>query len=133
MRRAQVGRVEQHRDACVLRQLFRQSRLDEALAHLSQLPKTKAAAIPSQVTSRMLSVAGKSQRLTEVVDKLKELQVKFDTKSLDEALSESLKRGDTVTCRQLYQLATSLSIPKGARTFEMLLKAHSSQRKWPHS
>merc|ERR1719197_673632 len=105
---------------------LRQSRLDEALTHLSQLPKNKAAAIPPPVTSRLLSVAGKSNRLTEVVDKLKELQVKFDTKSLDEALSESLKRGDTVTCRQLYQLAASLSIPKSARTFELLLKAHSS-------
>jgi pentatricopeptide repeat protein len=41
-------------------------------------------------------------------------------------LTESFRRGDTVTCRQLYQLATSLSIPKGARTYEMLLKAHSS-------
>merc|ERR1719353_1028543 len=105
---------------------LRQSRLDEALGHLLQLPKTKAAAIPPPVTSRLLSVAGKSQRLSEGVEKLKDLQVKFDTKSLDEALSESLKRGDTVTSRQLYQLATSLSIPKSAKTYEMFLKAHSS-------
>jgi len=105
---------------------LRQNRLDEALEHLSAMPKTKAAAIPPPVTSRLLSVAGKAQRLTEVVGKLQELQVKFDTKSLDEALSESLKRGDTVTCRQLYQLASALKIPKSARTFEMLLKTHSS-------
>ena len=51
---------------------LRQSRLDEALAPLSKLPKAKAAAIPPSVTSRLLSVAGKPQRLTEVVDKLKE-------------------------------------------------------------
>ena len=107
---------------------LRQNRLDEALEHLSAMPKTKAAAIPPPVTSRLLSVAGKAQRLTEVVGKLQELQVKFDTKSLDEALSESLKRGDTVTCRQLYQLASALKIPKSARTFEMLLKTHSSDR-----
>ena len=105
---------------------LRQNRLDEALEHLSVMPKTKAAAEPPPVTLRLLSVAAEAQRLTEVVAKLQELQVKFDTKSLGEALSESLRRGDTVTCRQLYQLAAALSIPKSARTFEMLLKAHLS-------
>jgi len=105
---------------------LRQSKLDEALEHLAQMPKARAAAIPLPIVSRLLSVSGKAHRLTEVVDTLKELKVKFETKMLDEVLAEALKRGDTVMCRHLYQLASSLSIPKSAQTFEMFIKSHAS-------
>merc|ERR1719498_232474 len=105
---------------------LRQSKLDEALEHLAQMPKTRAAAIPPPVTSRLLLVAGKSQRFNEVVEVLKDLNVKFETKVIDEVLMEAFKRGDTVVCRQLYQLINSMSIPKSTRTYEMLVKSHSS-------
>merc|ERR1719326_2134677 len=105
---------------------LRQSKLDEALGHLSQLPKNRAGAIPPPVVSRLISTSGKAQRLNEVVDILKELNVKFETKMLDEVLSEALKRGDTLMCRHLYQLAASLSIPKSAQTYDMFIKSHAS-------
>ena len=54
------------------------------------------------------------------------MQVALDTIFLDEALSESLKRGDAGTCRQLYQLVMSLSILKSVWAFEMWLTMHSS-------
>merc|ERR550514_994898 len=105
---------------------LRQSRLDEALEHMAQLPKSKSGAIPPVVTSRILSVAGKSKRLGEVVERLKELKVKFDAKMLEDVLGEASRRQDTVMCRHLYQLAREQSIPKSEKTYEMFMKGHAS-------
>merc|ERR1719274_168596 len=74
----------------------------------------RSSGIPPPVISRLLLAAGKSQRFNEVVETLKELKVKLETKVFDEVLTEAVKRNETVICRQLYQLANSLSIPKSA-------------------
>merc|ERR550514_864873 len=101
---------------------LRQSRLDEALEHMAQLPKSKSGAIPPVVTSRILSVAGKSKRLGEVVERLKELKVKFDAKMPAEGsevpLTEALGLTVLVIC------ATNKDAKLAVRAFERAIPAY---------
>merc|ERR1719506_77576 len=97
---------------------LRQSRLSDALEHVSLLPRKTAATTPSvssppssgstlpqTMAARLVSLAAREQRLADAIQLLKELDVCLETQTLDDLLQEAARRQDTQMRQQLYDLA----------------------------
>jgi len=101
-------------------------RLDEALKHLDRLPegsqREKVDFVPpAEVVTRLLSLAGRKHRLTELAPRLLGFQLQLKPRMLNEALTEATRRRDAIFCREVYRFAAQAKAPKDSQTYELLV------------
>lgn len=103
---------------------LRLGNLAEALEQFHSLPRGASRASTS-CAARLLAALAQAPSLSEdFVDRLMDLEGRFDARALEVAAAEAERRGDLQACRQLYQVAGLASIPKTERALELLVRGH---------
>jgi pentatricopeptide repeat protein len=93
---------------------------------IQQLPETMAGSVPPNFAIRLLSLAGNSQNLRDVLSDLKPLQGKIAAVALETVIKDAIKNKDVEACRRLHIIARKLPLPKSQQTYEALATAYCS-------
>jgi pentatricopeptide repeat protein len=113
---------------------LRQSNMDDVFTHLKKLKQDVGSiCLPDQVAAKLLSLAVRDSQTSELLLRLSEMGVTFNTKNLDDTLREASRRKDAVMLRQLYVLTGTANIPKGPQTLELLIKGLATDTSTVHA
>jgi hypothetical protein len=123
---AQTGAaVEDEVDDWPVRKALRQGKMVEALRLVADLPK-----VSSRVAERVLTALGKSPQLSqEVMDKLLDLEGRFDADALAAAATEAQQRADAASCYQMYLVSGLLGIQRTDAVLASLLQGQLAEAK----
>jgi pentatricopeptide repeat protein len=105
---------------------LRQGKLVEAIDLIEKLPETAAGSVPDIIAHRLLIVATRAPRSSEVMSRLKSLKGTIQARPLEVALADALKNEDRSVGRQLHVLCDFLSIPKNPAALDALVSINSS-------
>jgi len=76
---------------------------------------------PSELVTKLLTIAGRQHRLVEVAPRLTAFQLNLESQMLNEVLQEAIRRRDAVFIREVQRFATEVKAPKNAQTYELLV------------
>eukprot|EP00933_Yihiella_yeosuensis_P022223 TRINITY_DN17492_c0_g1_i1.p1 TRINITY_DN17492_c0_g1~~TRINITY_DN17492_c0_g1_i1.p1 ORF type:complete len:862 (+),score=242.26 TRINITY_DN17492_c0_g1_i1:277-2862(+) len=99
--------------------------VNAVLTALSELPDE---VLPVTVGSKVLLMLSRCPDLNdELMHQIMDFASRFDVKALDAASAEASRWRKGSTCRQLYNVASLVSIPKSDRCLSMLVRGHSKE------
>lgn len=84
--------------------------LNDALEQLHELPESTQ--VPSEMATKLLSLAGFAERLPAAVALLMDVKVDWLSNALEAPMAEASARSDVELCLQLHRAAENLGIPK---------------------
>mmetsp|Transcript_23221 Transcript_23221/g.37138 ORF Transcript_23221/g.37138 Transcript_23221/m.37138 type:complete len:919 (-) Transcript_23221:95-2851(-) len=105
---------------------LRQGKMVEAIDLILTLPETNEGYVPDHLAHRLLIVATRAPRSTEVMSKLKSLKGKISSRPLENAVMDAEKNSDIAVGRQLHIIANFLAIPKSCQTLQALVFINSA-------
>jgi len=113
---------------------LRQSNMEDVFTHLKKLKQDVGSIeLPDQVAAKLLSLVVRDSETSELLVRLSEMGVSFNTKNLDDTLREASRRKDAVMLRQLYALSGTANILKGPQTLELLVKGLATDASTVHA
>lgn len=105
---------------------LRQGNMKQAVALVSQLPRTLAGRVPATIAFHILATAAKATNFDDAMSELVALKGKMPSGPLEAAIAKSLKSRNAAECHRLHAVSNMLSIPKSQQAFQTLASAYST-------